>query len=82
MTTHYVVASDIFDISTKVENNQLIVQYQLAQPEQVESIQAKINDITLPQLSSENYPIGDEITAILFLVDVSDPRRRRVVEKN
>jgi hypothetical protein len=82
LTTHYVIASDIFDISTKVENNQLIVQYQLAQSVQVESIQAKINDITLPQLSSENYPIENATTAILFLVDISDPRRQSVVEKN
>ncbi len=83
LTTHHVIAQDdIFDISTGIENNQLSVQYQLATQIQVDSIQAKIDDIELPQLSSKNYPIADDITAILFLVDISDPRRRRVVEQN
>jgi hypothetical protein len=84
LATHHVIAQDdIFDISIgEVQNNKFSVQYQLATQIQVDSIQAKINNIELPQLSSENYPIADDITAILFLVDISDPRRRKVVEKN
>lgn len=82
LTTHYVVASDIFDISTEIRNNQLFVQYQLVKPAQIQSIQAKINNLTLALLASEDYPTENATTAILFLIDVSDPRRRRVVEKN
>lgn len=82
LTIYYVIADDIFDISTVVQNNQLTVQYQLAKPTQIDSIQAKINDVTLPLLTTEDYPTENATTAILFLVDVSDPRRRRVVEKN
>lgn len=82
LTTYYVIADDIFDISTEVENDQLAVQYQLATSMQVDSIQAKINDVILPLLTSEDYPTENATTAILFLVDVSDPRRRKVVEQN
>ncbi|MEK7991507.1 MAG: FHA domain-containing protein [Thiotrichaceae bacterium] len=83
LTVQNVTAQDnIFDISTEVENDRLVVQYQLATPMQVGSIQAKINDVTLPLLTSEDYPTENATTAILFLVDISDPRRRKVVEQN
>jgi FHA domain-containing protein/von Willebrand factor type A domain-containing protein len=46
------------------------------------SIKASSNDIELQITENKQYPDTGDITAILFLVDTSDPARQNVIEKN
>ena len=50
--------------------------------EPVLSITAEYANKTLPVKEGKSYPEKDSITAILFLVDTSDPARQNVINKN
>jgi hypothetical protein len=50
--------------------------------EPVLSITAEYANTTLPVKEGKSYPGKDSITAILFLVDTSDPARQNVINKN
>ena len=49
----------------------------------VQSITARVNKtpVQIPKDGISNYPTGDQTTAILLLVDTSDPTRKKTVEK-
>ena len=50
--------------------------------EPVLSITAEYANTTLPVKEGKSYPGKDSITAVLFLVDTSDPARQNVIDKN
>ena len=50
--------------------------------EPVLSITAEYANTTLPVKEGKSYPGKDSITAVLFLVDTSDPARHNVIDKN
>lgn len=56
--------------------------YRLIKPEPVLSVSAKFKDKILPVKEQKSYPWENAITAILLLVDTSDPARENVIKKN
>jgi hypothetical protein len=58
----------------------LMLDYEMAPPAPVEKLTAGINGIALLEPELTPYPAEGQTTAILFLIDTSDPARRRVVE--
>lgn len=56
--------------------------YRQVKPEPVLAISAKFKDKILPVEKQDSYPWNNAITAVLLLVDTSDPGRENVVEKN
>ncbi|MCP4699594.1 MAG: VWA domain-containing protein, partial [Gammaproteobacteria bacterium] len=48
----------------------------------ITNMEARLHDTILSPVSRTDYPYEGVSSAILFLVDISDPRRRRVVTKN
>ncbi len=50
--------------------------------EPVLSITAEYANTTLPVKEGKSYPSKGSITAVLFLVDTSDPARQNVIDKN
>lgn len=73
-----------FDISCQQTKKALDCKYRMlseassASP----SINASSNGTDLPIIESNQYPESEDITAVLFLVDTSDPARQNVIEKN
>jgi len=70
---------------------ELICDYRLVEPEPVTQLTAvlkgesaeQVGDISLPLVGeAEPYPFSDATTAVLFVVDTSNPKRQKVVEKN
>lgn len=76
--------SDNVEITCKqsITDKILRCDYRLIKPEPVLSITAKYRDKTVPLKNQENYPWNNAITAILLLVDTSDPARENVIRKN
>lgn len=64
------------------DNTILRCEYRQVIPEPLFSISAISGDITLAVTEDFTYPNKDGITAILFLVDTSDPARENVIQKN
>lgn len=59
----------------------LVLDYEMTPPIAVTKLSAGVSDtVTLPQPELTPYPAEDQTTAVLFLIDTSDPARRRVVE--
>jgi len=74
--------TDNFDINCQQTAKRLDCNYRpLNQTSRVD-IEVKANDIILEASNITSYPSKGETTAILFLVDTSDPNRQNVVEKN
>ncbi len=70
-------------VSLVTQPDSLVCRYEKLNTElQIQSVSAKINELELPVLKTESYPTERDLTVILFLVDVSDPRRQAVIEKN
>ncbi len=60
----------------------LSCQYRNNNAEPVLSITAEYVNTLLPVKEGKSYPGKDSITAVLFLVDTSDPARQNVINKN
>lgn len=56
--------------------------YRLVSPEPVTNITANSGNLSFTVSKIENYPWTDASTAILFLVDTSDPARENVIIEN
>lgn len=56
--------------------------YRLLSSNQQSAIHVKAGDIPLNITSNNIYPMAGSVTAILFLVDTSDPGRQNVLNKN
>ncbi len=57
----------------------LQLEYHLAPPSKVTAIAGSLEGIGLPAPKRSPYPAVGQVSAILFLIDTSDPRRRRDV---
>ncbi len=56
--------------------------YRAGSPESILGVSAYAGDTYLPVRENVTYPWPDAVTAILFVVDTSDPGRQNVIEKN
>jgi hypothetical protein len=66
--------------ATQPEPLRLVLDYAMAPPLPVAKLSASINGENLLEPEMTPYPAEGQSTAILFLIDTSDPARRRVVE--
>ena len=64
------------------DKQDLSCHYRNRTAESVFSISAEYADTGLPVEEGDSYPRPGAITAVLFLVDTSDPARQNVIEKN
>jgi FHA domain/von Willebrand factor type A domain len=60
----------------------LALDIHVAPPMKIASVAAKLGGTALPAPPIEPYPAAGQRTAIYFLIDTSDPARRRVVARN
>jgi len=59
----------------------LMLDYEMAPPMPITKLSARLNhDVKLGDPELTPYPAEGQTTAVLFLIDTSDPARRRVVE--
>ena len=58
----------------------LVLDYDMAPPIPVARIEGEINSTALPEPKLTPYPAEGQTTAILFLIDTSDPARKKVVD--
>ncbi|RKZ49600.1 MAG: hypothetical protein DRQ48_07475 [Gammaproteobacteria bacterium] len=66
--------------SSNMQN--LSCHYRNSNAEPVLSISAEYANTLLPVKEGSSYPGKDSITAVLFMVDTSDPARQNVIDKN
>lgn len=71
-----------FDINCEQYENLLNCDYRTLKNISISSISASSNNIDLTIENTQNFSDSGEQTAILFLVDTSDPGRQNVIEKN
>lgn len=64
------------------DKQDLSCHYRNRTAEPVLSISADYADTSLPVKEGDSYPMSGAITAVLFLVDTSDPARQNVIDKN
>jgi len=76
------ILTDELDVSCQQVIKTLNCKYRMLVPEPAPSINARSNGIDLQVTEKKPYPESDDVTAILFLVDTSDPGRQNVIEKN
>jgi len=78
------VLNDNFFLNCKQSTDKTILQcdYRQIAPEPLLGISAKSGDTILPVTEDFTYPKQGGITAILFLIDTSDPARQNVIQKN
>ena len=76
--------SDNVDLNcnTDAKTGTLHCEYRLINPEPVTNITAKSGNLALAVSNTRNYPWNGAITAILFLIDTSDPGRENVIIEN
>lgn len=74
--------TDEFDVSCQQIEKTLNCKYRALSEDTSPSFIASSNDTELQVTENNHYPESGDITAILFLVDTSDPARQRVIEKN
>ncbi|MFT5426903.1 MAG: hypothetical protein ACI9ZT_001851 [Gammaproteobacteria bacterium] len=77
------INGDIVIACDQSKNKQdLSCHYRTRNAEPVLSITAEYANISLSVKERENYPKAGAITAILFLIDTSDPARQNTIDKN
>jgi hypothetical protein len=77
------INGDIVIACDQSKNKQdLSCHYRTRNAEPVLSITAEYANISLSVKEGENYPKAGAITAILFLIDTSDPARQNTIDKN
>jgi hypothetical protein len=81
--TAWQTLTDNMDIScSQTTRLQLHCDYRLLIPEPPLSIEAKYNNKALPLTNKDMYPWPGAVTAVLLLVDTSDPAREEVIRRN
>ncbi|MBL1142362.1 MAG: FHA domain-containing protein [Proteobacteria bacterium] len=70
------------DVSCQQIQKKLNCDYRSISNKNVSSIDASSNGLKLETTNNSTYPEAQEKTAILFLVDTSDPARQNVIERN
>ncbi|MFT5395343.1 MAG: hypothetical protein ACI85N_000527 [Gammaproteobacteria bacterium] len=76
------ILTDKFDVRCQQSASVLNCTYRPLTSEKTADIFAKSNAVNLEVNKTSQFPDGDDTTAILFLVDTSDPNRQNVIEKN
>jgi len=74
--------TDNLDVECRQSKSRLICDYRVLDSEPVLAVSADYGDISLPVKEQAGYPWPDATTAILIVVDTSDPARQPVIEKN
>lgn len=69
------------DVSCQQEAKSLNCKYRMLASGQAPAISVKSNGTELQVTELSKYPENNDVTAILFLVDTSDPNRQNVIEK-
>lgn len=70
------------DLTCQQNDKRLDCEYRLASKNTLTSIEANTNNTKLAIETAPQYPQSDDTTAVLFLVDTSDPARQNVIKKN
>ena len=68
---------------SSVDKEEIVCDYRVSQSLNIENVGAKINGrpIQLSPSSFFKYPADNQSTAVLFLIDTSDPSRKSTIEK-
>jgi hypothetical protein len=84
MVFGFTVNTDSVEISCNedIKIQKLHCNYRLIYPEPVLKVSAQSGDLPFAVTNVENYPWNGAITAILLLVDTSDPARENVIIEN
>ena len=84
LVSGYTEISDKIDFTcnTDLKIQKLNCNYRLVIPEPVSNITANSGKLSLAVSKTEDYPWNGAITAILFLIDTSDPARENVIIEN
>ncbi len=69
------------DYHCKQAAERLSCDYRFTSPQQRASVTARIGDVRFTPVT-EDYPAATDKTAILFLIDTSDPRRVKAIARN
>jgi hypothetical protein len=64
------------------QSHQLECDYRLIRGMPVNRVEAKLANLVLPLLNNTPYPFAEAQSAILFLIDISNPQRQAVILKN
>lgn len=67
---------------TQTETMLLACSYRLLSANQTTGITARADEQSLEITTSKIYPAADSVSAILFLIDTSDPGRQEVIRRN
>ena len=76
------ILTDDIDVDCQQKTKVLECVYRSVSTEPILSIEAKSNNESLEITNNTQHPGSNDVTAILFLVDTSDPGRKNVIEKN
>ncbi|MFQ5660827.1 MAG: FHA domain-containing protein [Gammaproteobacteria bacterium] len=77
------ILTDMLDLTcTPATGARLDCGYRLLQHGPISDIHASLPGANLSIVENESYPWSDGLTAILFLVDTSDPARQNVIDRN
>ncbi|MEX2352538.1 MAG: FHA domain-containing protein [Gammaproteobacteria bacterium] len=76
------LATDIDINCSQSESNLLACSYRLLQAANPSTINARYGEQTLDIITHNIYPTSDAVTAVLLLVDTSDPGRQDVINRN
>ena len=77
------ILTDTLDLDcTQSESFILACSYRPLINQQIREINAQIQGKDLGISTNLNYPTIDSVTAVLFLIDTSDPGRQNVIDKN
>ena len=83
-STTYENHSPLFLNYTQKSINSFSVAYRLSNSSKtLPSAIIKLNEKdSIESITKTAYPKEDDITAVLFLIDISDPRRQKIIDKN
>lgn len=84
LTAHsgQILNSEIDLNCTQTESMLLACSYRLLNSDQASEITARAGEQALEITTSKIYPAADSVSAILFLIDTSDPGRQEVISRN
>ena len=76
------ILTDDLDVSCQQDVKSLNCKYRILAPGPAPAISVKSNGTELQVTELSQHSENNKVTAILFLVDTSDPNRQNVIEKN
>ena len=67
---------------SKISSDRLALDIRPVEALPIDRVSAQLAGIDLPIIRSGDYPTAEQRTAIVFLVDTSDPRRHQAIDNN